>query len=137
MALVRTGLFVVALSLAASSASAQTQAHSPADFGPSIALHITAVTLAVGSTACLFVGSVFALGSALGGSSGTTDPATTPLALTGGIGLLVAIGVGIAATIVHSNTRNAARRDAGARLDWQPLAWGDPTGAGAGLTLSF
>jgi hypothetical protein len=133
--MLRAIAFIVLLSLVPVVASAQTSEPAPrhADYTTSIALHITAVTLAVASTVAFLFGSVLALGNAIGGG-GPSDPAETPLLVGGTIGLLAAVGVGIAATVVHGNTRASAQA---AHLEWLPLGWVDAHGAGAGLTLRF
>jgi len=130
---IRATCLIVMISILPSAVSAQSVEQRHADYSASIALHISAAVLGVAATACFVVGSTMALGTAFGGASGTTDPAQGPLLASGGIGLLVAIGVGIAATVVHFQTRNAATGEAS--VSWLPLVWADANGAGAGVTL--
>jgi hypothetical protein len=103
----------------------------PPDFGPSIALHVTAAIAAPVGTIAIAAGSLVGLGCAFGG--GSCESASW-LLVGGAVFFVASIAIGISATVVHFSIRSSASRMA-ARFDVLPLAWGDANAGGAGLML--
>lgn len=126
---------VVWVVLSSSVALAQEAPASPPTFRTSVALHLSAVIAGHAGTAMLAGGTLQLFGCALGGSA---CDGTVAVTFTGGALLCVSIALGIAASIVHSDTR-AAREHLGVASDRLilPLVWLDDRTAGAGVVLGF
>jgi hypothetical protein len=98
------------------------------DFGTSIALHVASVSSVIVGTAGLttaFFGGLGCIFSDCGQVWGGVGVAS-------GIVLTAGIALGIAATIVHADTRSRRGR---ASLPVMPLVWADPLTGSGGLDL--
>lgn len=130
-------VFVVTL---ASSPSAHAQYLAPSaahetqplpTYRTSIALHVTAVVAAVAGTGMLVGGGLSLTACSIGGSG--CDP-WMGITIAGGALFVASIGLGIAATVVHGDTR--ARREEILRAP-AVSGWLSPDGAGLVLRLEL
>lgn len=134
----RMSWLVVCWCLASSVALAQdAPASRPPTFHASVGLHLAAVIAGHAGTAMLAGGGIQLLDCSYGGigSSGISGcDAVIGVTITGAVLLGISIALGIAATVVHGDTR--AQRERLATTAW-PLLWLDAHGGGVGLSLAL